>query len=165
MSFDKNAGGPGEGIFPGLNRVRVRFTEAAAQYGHKMFDLASTVTTLSTDAGGDPGTSCLNTVRDPDASSGSVRTLQAFFFGVAEEAQAAGSDGWVVIRGETEALVASATAAGSCLIASVATDEQLDVADTMTPTTAKIIGISKEADTSNQASIWFNGIEGFGHDG
>lgn len=165
MSFDKNAGGPGEGIFPGLNRVRVRFTEAAAQYGHKMFDLAGTVTTLSATAGGDPGTSRLNTVRDPDAESGSVKTLSSFFFGIAEEAQAAGSDGWVVIRGETEALVASATVAGSALCASVATDEQLDVGDVTTPLGIKIIGISQEADTSNQATIWFNGIEGFGHDG
>ena len=158
-------GGAGHGIFPGLTRVRVRFTEAATAGDLVMFDLAATASGLSYAPGGDPGDSVWNTVRQPDAASGAKKNLEAGFFGLAEETEGAGDDGWVTIRTPhfVGANVDGSTTEGDYLVPQAGSG-QLALADTTTPTQGKIVAIAREADASNLADVVFNGIEGFGQD-
>jgi len=160
MSNELGVGGPGAGIFPAQNRYLVRFTEAAAAGDVVQFDFNNVATGLTALPGGDAGSAILNTVRQPDASAAGARTLGAFWFGIAEAAQAAGSDGHVHIRGVLACNVPAACVAGSTMVPQVS--DQLLI--TTGSTGSKIIAIGLEADTANIALCVFNGVEGFGSD-
>jgi len=162
MSFEKAGGGPGEGIFPSLRRVRVRFTDNAVAGDHMMFNLNST--TLTFGMGGAPGSDVLNTVVDYTATSGGAVSESSYFYGLAEETQAAASDGWVTIRGifEDANATAAITFGDGCVPDATAAGRMLEATGA---TGKKVIAIATELTVSNFCRVLFNGIEGFGHDG
>ena len=161
MSFEKAGGGPGEGLFPSLRRIRVRFTDAAAAGDHMMFDMNST--TLTYGQGGSPGSDALNTVKDMAVSSGGARSLEGYFYGLAEETVALGTDGWVVVRGEFDgANVSAGMTFGDFGVPDTAVDGRM--LEATGATGGKLIALCTELTVSNACKVLFNGIEGFGND-
>lgn len=154
----KTVGGPGVGgLHPAPTIVKAKASEALTLGDICMFDFAATAAT--TIVPGDAA-SPFYLVRDPDAAGTSLQTLNGYIFGVALEDIAAAATGQVMVRGICTMNVDSATAAGSCIVP--ATNGQGDVATG--GTNLKIIAISLEADASNLAKVWLNGVEGFGTD-
>ena len=152
----KTVSGPGvQGLHPAPIVVKVKAQEALTQYDICQFDFVNATSLV-------PGNAAFAgyLVRDPDAEGTSIRTLSAFVFGVAQEDIAAAGTGYVMVRGITKCNVDGATAAGSCLVP--AADGQGDVSTG--GTNLKVIAIALEADTSNIATVLFDGWSGFGND-
>jgi len=168
MSFEKAGGGPGEGIFPSLRRVRVHFDVSDGDIPrgtHVMFDLADadSITDFTYGLGGDPGSDAINTVRLPDAVASNVNSLSAYFFGLAEEDIDVSVDpvGWLHVRGKfSGALVAASTAKGDTMIP--ATSGTLARSGTAGGN-QKIIAIATTGISGGASDVLFNGIEGFGN--
>ena len=166
MDF-KNAGGAGHGLFPSQRRAYVRFSQAASQWDLVQFDFLNVATGLSSAPGGAPGTSKYNTVREPDASAVSAEegTEEGYWFGIAEEAQAVASDGWVTVQGIINGGVANGTVEGDTLVASSTVAGQMARTNNAIPTGRKIIAIAHEDHGGDNVSeCLFDGINGFGMD-
>lgn len=154
-------GGPGDGLWPSEKTVRATCREAAGvtkgdvvQFtldaeGHAEVD---NNTPGSSDADGN--NSGLNNFHLPDDTVG---LFQFGVFGIAMEDIADGGTGEILVYGIVNANVDGSAVAGSGLVA--ATDGQLDLAGT---TGDKVVAIALEADTSNFADVWFNGLTGWG---
>lgn len=156
MTSVKTVNGPGvTGIHPEEIVVTMKANEAISQYYICQMDFASASTTA-------PGvaTSPFYQVRQPDAEGTSLRTLSTYVFGVAQEAIASGATGKVMLRGYTPMRCDSSTAKGSSLVP--AADGEGDLATG--GTNLKVIALALEADTSNIANVWFDGLTGFGND-
>lgn len=152
----KTVNGPGiAGIHPADIVVTVKANEAISQYYICQIDFASATTTA-------PGvaTSPFYMVRQPDAEGTSLRTLSSYVFGVAQEAIASGATGKVMLSGYTTMRCDGSTVLGSALVP--AADGEGDLATG--GTNLKVIALACEADTSNLAKVWFDGIHGFGND-
>jgi len=161
MSFEKAGGGPGEGLFPALRRVRVRFTDAAVVGDHMMFDMDTT--TLTFGEGGAPGSDAFNTVKDMAVSATALRRAEGYFYGFAEEVTAAGADGWVTVRGKFTGVRATAGMTfGHFGVPDTTTDGT--VAAATGSTGGKLIVLCTSLVASGQCNGIVNGIEGFGND-
>lgn len=153
----KTVNGPGVGgIHPEPIVVTMKASEAISQYYICQIDITNAATTTA------PGlsTSPFYLVRQPDTESGTLRTLSTYVFGVAQEAIAAGATGKVMLRGYTPMRCDGSTVQGSALVP--AADGEGDL--TTGGTNFKVIALALEADTSNIANVWFDGINGFGND-
>jgi len=164
MSFEKAGGGPGEGLFPSLRRVRVQFAADTDAGDLVMFDITN-ATGLTFGEGGDPGSDVLNTVIQPAASSGGIRSGEAGFYGLCEEAMDVSeqADGWVTVRGKfTDALAAAGVQDGDYLTVNAAADNMIECTAS---TGTKILAIAcEDVDGSALCNVLFNGIEGYGID-
>lgn len=155
--------GPGNGMyFAGYVVVATNRTEDTTGVGEVvMFDLAQSAGEVdnaipgSSDADGD--NSAYNCYIDPAITGAHIKH---YIYGIALEAITLNSTGRVLIRGRVNAAVATATVAGTTLIANA--DGELDVSTEASD--SKVIGIAEAADVSNLGDILFDGIHGFGAD-
>lgn len=126
-----------------------------------MFDMAQTATECdngtpgSSDGSGD--NSSYNTYINP-AITGPF--IKHYLYGIVLESIADDASGRVLLRGRVNAAVASATVAGTALVANA--DGEMDVAAGTGD--SKILAIAEAADAANLADVLFDGIHGFGAD-
>lgn len=158
----KTMGGPGVGgLHPAPIIVDVYCDEALTKFDLCMFDFVG-VDALTTN--GTPGSvnSALYHVRIVDADSGGARPTHGYVLGVAQTTMAADETGKVMVKGITQINAPAAVIEGDCVCAAAAI-ECLEATGNLG---TKIIGIvlSDYESVSSTATVWFNGVEGFGID-
>lgn len=163
MSMFLSTQGPGDGLHFAEHIVTATNRSGAdSALGEcVMFDLAQSAgevdngTPGSSDASGN--NSGYNCYIDPAITSPAIKH---YIYGIVLEAIANDAKGRVLIQGRVTAAVASATDAGTALVANA--DGELDV--TAGTADAKVLAIAEGADVSNLATVLFNGLTGFGMD-
>lgn len=154
---------PGDGLFfQGYTVYATNRSGATTGIGEVvMFDIAQSATEVdngtpgSSDGGGN--NSSYNNYIDPGIAGVADKH---FIFGIALESIADNVAGQVLIRGRVNAAVATATVAGTALVANA--DGEMDV--TAGTGDSKVLGLAEGADVSNLADILFDGVHGFGMD-
>ncbi len=151
MDITSRIGGPGNGLFPSDQDVRVIAREALTAGDLCQFDFNNESADVTSTVPGNNASGFASVVNPVTGF------LTGAVFGVALEDIAADASGYVRIRGIVNANVDGSTVAGSLLVPAV--DGQLDLAGT---TGFKVVGIALAADASSFANILFDGISGFG---
>lgn len=126
-----------------------------------MFDIAQSATECDNgtpgSSDGDGNNSSYNCYIDPGIAGVADKH---FICGIALASIADNAAGRVLIRGRVNAAVASATVAGTALVANA--DGEMDV--TAGTADAKVLALAEGADVSNLADVLFDGVHGFGAD-
>lgn len=160
--FLSPTGGPGDGLFFDNTVVRITNRSGATtavgevvMLNHAQANEVDNGIPGSSDSDGN--NSVYNNYIDPAITS---PFLKHSIYGIALESIADNETGRVLFRGRVNAAVASATVAGTALVATA--DGEMTVAAGTGD--SKVIAIAEEADTSNLANVLFDGINGFGAD-